>query len=147
MGFNNPRVKDAALQFLLRSIPLIPANETLLLLRSLQPESDIEKQVNEALESLQKSAALVERLEGDLKQRMETVQKLQEEHKKFSELSQISKDQAAALSDLVGSTLSASARRERVFALVINLFAGLIVFILGVIFAVPLTRIFGQLFQ
>jgi hypothetical protein len=147
LNFRDPRFRDAVLQLLLRTIPLIPANEMLSLLRTLKPEADVEKQVNEALDSLNKSAALVELLERDLKQRMETVQKLQEEHKKFAELSKISKDQAAALSDLLNSTLSTAARRERFVALLINLVAGIIVFVLGVIFASPVTRFFGGLFK
>jgi hypothetical protein len=147
MDFRNQRLREAALQFLLRIIPFIPANETLSLLSALKPEADIEKQVNEALDSLRKSAALVERLEIDLKQRMETVQKLQDEHKKFSELSQISKDQAAALTELLGSTLTSTARRERLFALIINLVAGTIVFVLGVTFASPVTKFFGGFFK
>jgi hypothetical protein len=146
MDFKNRRVLDAALQFLLRLIPLIPANETLSLLRALKPEREIETQVNEALDSLRASAELVERLQIDLKQRMETVQKLQEEHKKFSELSRISKDQAAAFVGVLGDTLTSAARRERIFALLINVFAGVIVFVLGVIFAAPVTKFFGSIF-
>jgi hypothetical protein len=94
-----------------------------------------------------KSAELVERLEQDLKQRMETVKKLQEEHEKFAQLSQVSKDQAAALTDLLKNTLSSSARRERLFAILINIIAGITVFVLGIIFAKPVTAFFGGFFK
>jgi hypothetical protein len=119
----------------------------LALLRALQPQSEIEDQVNEALVSLQKSAQLVGRLEDDLKQRMETIQSLQAEYRKFSELSQVSKDQAAAIKDLLGSTLANAARRERFYALLINLFAGIVVFVLGVIFASSVAKFFGGFFK
>jgi hypothetical protein len=52
MKFRDPRVKDALLQFVLRTIPMIPANETLSLLKALRPEAEIEKQVSEAMASL-----------------------------------------------------------------------------------------------
>lgn len=144
----DPKVKEAITQLSLRIIPFLPANEMLAVVQSLRrSQDDVEKQVEEALDSLKKSAALVGRLEQDLKSRMETVQKLQEEHKKFSELSHISRDQAAALADMIEGTLGKSARRERMVALIINLVAGAIVFVLGVIFAVPVTKFLGGFFK
>lgn len=141
------KIADAVLQVFLRTVPIIPANEVLALLQAMRKtENDVGRQVDEALESLKNTAALVDRLETDLKSRMEGVKRLQEEHKKFSQLSQISQEQALALSDLISTTLGRNVRRERIMALLINIVAGIIVFILGVVFAAPVTAFFGGFF-
>jgi hypothetical protein len=92
-------------------------------------EGDVEKQVDEALEALQKSAALVDRLESDLKMRMDSVKRLKEEQEKVSKLTQISQEQAVALSELISTTLGRNVQRKRAIALGINIVAGLIVFL------------------
>jgi len=106
----------------------------------------VDKQVHDAVEALKKSSNLVQDLENTLTNRTKRLTELQEEYNKYVKLSEISQEQAAALVKQIGSELGNSARRERISSLVINIIAGSIIFVLGVVFAKPINRMIGGLF-
>jgi len=81
-----------------------------------------------------------------LTERSALLEKLKAEHKRLSELSTITKEQTAALSEALRETIGSSTRKERGVSLLINLIAGVIVFIVGVIFGPALTRWLGTIF-
>jgi hypothetical protein len=66
------KIKDALVQVGLRMIPLVPANEMKQLFEALtNKESDIEKQVGEAILSLKSTSHLVTQLEESLKEKID----------------------------------------------------------------------------
>jgi DNA-binding transcriptional regulator YbjK len=145
---NVKAVGDAALQLVLRMVPLVPANEFWGLIEALRKSnSDIDKQVDEAIASLKKSSETVRLLERDLTERTERLQKLRTEHANLTELTKISHEQAKALADLLQQTIGKGNRKERVIALFINLFAGAVIFVVGVVFAAPITGWIGGMFR
>lgn len=141
------RLKDALLQALLRMIPLVPANEFKAVIDAIRrTETDIDKDVASAIEAIRKSSELVASLERKLTERSALLEKLKEEHRRLSELSNITKEQTKALSEALRETIGTASRKERTISLLINLFAGVIVFVLGVVFGPVLTRWLGGLF-
>ena len=141
------KLKDALIQTILRLIPIVPANEFKAVIDAIRKtESDIDKEVESAVESIRRSSDLVASLEKRLTERSALLQKLKDEHARLSELSSITKEQTAALSEALRDTIGKASRKERLVSLLINLIAGAIIFVLGVVFAPPLTRWLGGLF-
>jgi DNA-binding transcriptional regulator YbjK len=145
---NIKAIGDAALQLILRMVPIFPANEFWGLIEALRKSnSDIDRQVDEAIASLKRSSETVRLLERDLTERTERLQKLRTEHANLTELTKISQQQARALADLLQQTIGRGNKKERVIALFINLLAGIIIFILGVLVSAPVTRWIGGIFH
>src|SRR5215813_2990979 len=95
-------------------------------------QKDVDAQVSEALESIQKTSALVSELEVTLKERSNKLQELQKQHEHLSQLTTIEAEKAAALLKQVEDTVGRNVGRERSIAFLINIVAGLILFVLGV---------------
>lgn len=141
------KLKEAISQVLLRMIPLVPANEFKAVIDAIRKtESDIDKDVENAIEAMRKSSELVASLERRLAERSAMLGKLQEEHKRLSALTTITREQTAALSETLRETIGLAARKERAVSLMINMLAGILVFVLGVLFGPPLTRWLGNFF-
>jgi hypothetical protein len=146
-ALNQARLKEALIQTLLRMIPLVPANELKAVVEAIRrTETDIDKDVEGAIEAIRKSSDLVVSLERKLTERTALLEKLKTEHSRLTELSSITKAQTAALSEALRETIGSSTRKERVVSLLINLFAGVIVFVVGVLFGPGLTRWLGSIF-
>jgi predicted RNase H-like nuclease (RuvC/YqgF family) len=129
-------MQDKMWRLLLRWIPIIPAPEIYDLLRDVKrSQDDVDSQVTEAIESIQKTSALVTRLEESLKERASKLEQLQQEHERYSQLANIESKKAQALLTQIEATLGKNAGKERWFAFGINIAAGFIIFILGVIFS------------
>lgn len=138
------RLKDAVIQAALLMIPGIPANELKAVVDAIRrTETDIDKDVENAIEAIRRSSTLIASLEKRLTERSNLLEKLREEHKRLSELSTITKEQTAALSEALSETIGSNNRRERMVSMIINLAAGLLVFVIGVVFGPKLTRWLG----
>ena len=74
-------VMEKLWRLLLRAMPLVPGPELFDLVSQItRSQKDIDAQVNEALESIQKTSTLVSQLEVSLKERSERLEKLQKQH-------------------------------------------------------------------
>ena len=96
-------------------------------------EVDLDKQVEEAFDALSKSSKLIEDLGAALREREEKLTLLKAEHRRISELSALTQPQAEAVAMSLQKVLGQASKRERVYAFIINLAAGLLIFLLGVI--------------
>lgn len=94
-------------------------------------EQSVDDQIKEAFESLTKSSALVEKLSGLLKAREEELKKVQTEYARVSALAEMTAPQAEAVLQSLQTTLNASAVKERIYAILINVVVGLFLFVLG----------------
>lgn len=120
-------------RLLLRSVPLFPAPEIYDLLKSVkQSQTDVDAQVEQALESIKRTSALVNTLEDNLRERSAKLEQLREEHQRYSQLAQMEASKAEALLRQVETTLGRNANKERAIAFAINIGAGAILFVLGV---------------
>jgi len=141
-------MQDKMWRLLLRWIPIIPAPEIYDILRDVKRSQDnIDAQVTEAIESIQKTSTLVTRLEESLKERAAKLEHLQQEHERYSQLTGIEAKKAQALLTQIEATLGKNAGKERWFAFGINIAAGLIIFVLGVIFSEQLKNLWTTLMK
>ena len=132
----NKDVSDKLWRLVLRVLPIVPGPELFDLVAQItRSQKDIDAQVNDALESIQKTSALVTQLESSLKERAEKLRELQKEHDHLSKLTKIEAEQAGALLRQVEETVGKNQRRERWISFLINIAAGLILFVLGVVFS------------
>lgn len=139
---------SAMFQAMLRMVPILPANELYAALRSInEGEKEVDKQVEEAVEALKKTSSLIGELEKSLTERTAKLADLQEEYKKYAAMSDITKEQASALLNSIGDKLNASAKKERLFSFIINIVAGVLIFVLGIVFAKPITAALGGFFS
>jgi len=145
------KLREALFQAFLRMIPIVPANEFKAVIDAIRKtESDIDKDVESAIDAIRKSSELVTALERKLTEGSTRLEKLKEEHKRLSELTNITREQTAALSEVLRETIGTATRKERAVSLGINLFAGfvvsLVVFLLGAEFGPFLKKCLGILF-
>ncbi|AKR43295.1 hypothetical protein [Methylophilus sp. TWE2] len=132
-------VKEKLLRIFLRSVPILPGPELFDLLRAVKKSQwDVDAQVTDALESIKNTSELVNRLESSLRERSEKLEALQREHERYSELGQIEAKKVEALLSQIETTLGRNVGRERWIAFLINIAAGIILFVLGVVLSAPL---------
>jgi hypothetical protein len=118
---------------MLRTVPFLPLPELYDLLDEVsKSRTDLERKVRRASDSLQEAAALVAELEVALSERVKKVERLREETERYAELAEIEEGKARALIQQLEATVRKGRGSERVIATVLNVFAGLVVFLLGV---------------
>ncbi|MBB1519906.1 hypothetical protein [Aquipseudomonas guryensis] len=96
-------------------------------------EQSFGRKIDQAYESLQETSRLVERLETELKSKMENVSRLKDEHQRYAALASIEQEKAKALLTQLDASINKSKVSERVIAFIINLVAGTILFIAGLV--------------
>lgn len=113
-------------------------------LRDIQKSrNDLEKKVSNASEALTEASKLVNELQTEISARVEKVGRLKEEYKRYQELAQVEEANAAALIKQLDASLGRGRGRERWVALIINLLAGLVIFILGIVLGPWLRKLLG----
>mgnify|MGYP001618767100 CR=1 FL=1 len=129
-----PRVDwDKVARLVLRVVPILPMPEIYDLARDLQrSRGELSEKVNRAAAALQEASQLVDDLQNQLAERVDSVQKLKLEYERYQHLATVEEPKAKALIEQLQEALGAGRTRERWIALAINLAAGLIVFVLGV---------------
>lgn len=127
-------------RILLRSLPFGGASQEIYdLIRDVRrSEADIDQQVNEAIQSLQKSTELVAQLERGVKERSENLNNLRAEYERFSKLAEIEADKAEALVNQLEITYGKGQVKERWIALGLNILVGLLFFLAGVFLSEPI---------
>lgn len=117
-------------------VPLVPMPEIYDLVQSINRTQDsFDKEVEEAVNALQRSSELISNLESQLTEREKKLKSLKEEYEKVSHLSTLTAEQANAVVDKLETTLGKNRNFERTLSLTLNVLAGLIVLAIGVIFA------------
>jgi hypothetical protein len=126
--------RESLLKAFLRSIPFFPAGPELydLVVSFRRSQDDFEKQVSEAVAALQKTSQLVSTLQQGVEGRMTELNRLRQEHQKYSELAQIEAGKAEALVKQIEATLGKGQVKERWIAGVMHLGFGLLYFIAGI---------------
>lgn len=126
-------IGDATLRAILRLVPLLPAPEIYdIVLRVLHNQKDVDKQVQEAVEALSRSSALIDDLGTTLKDREAKLRELQAEYQRVSQLASLTEEQGRAVAASMQKVLGETQYKERFIAFIINIIAGSIIFILGV---------------
>ena len=141
---NDPAVIRQALRVALRSLPLVPGPELYDLAAMItKSQSALDAQISEAVDALRKSASLITNLELQMKERTEKLGALQDEHKRLTALSTVTADQVTALATQINLAIGRSKKWDWAVALIINLAAGFVIFILGVFLSDTIKHLFS----
>ncbi|WP_199624827.1 hypothetical protein [Paenibacillus alkalitolerans] len=103
---------------------------------------EIEEKIEEAFSSLNKTSELLHELEMTLRERTEKLSILKDDYQRYSELALIEQNKAEAIMRQISFTVDSGKNRERIVGFIINIVAGLILFILGIWLGPFLTKIF-----
>jgi hypothetical protein len=124
---------DALLRLTLRMLPLLPAPEIYDVIRSVRrSQEDVDKQVQEAVDALSRSSRLIDNLGATLRERETKLRELQEESNRVSQLASLTAEQGEAVAASLEKLLGRTQTRERWIAFLINVVAGLMLFVFGV---------------
>jgi ABC-type multidrug transport system fused ATPase/permease subunit len=127
-------------RIILRTMPIIPGPELYDLFIELKDgKKTINSKIEQAYKSLKETSSLVSDLETDLIERTEKVKELKETYEEYSKLAEIEEDKIQPLISQLEKTVGKSRNVERVVSFFINLFAGLVIFIIG-IWAAPTVK-------
>jgi uncharacterized phage infection (PIP) family protein YhgE len=105
--------------------------------------TDLDKKIIRAHNSLQETSTLLAELEGGLKERVEKLERVKSEYEQYSKLADVEEEKAKALIKQIELTVSKGKGNERIISLLLNLIAGIIVFVLGVYFGPKLINWMG----
>lgn len=131
-------------QVMLRMLPLIPGPEIAALITDLsRSRTRLDDKIRRAADGLHETSQLISELEADLQGRLAKLDELKSEYSRYSQLAEIEENKARALVQQLELSLGRGRGRERMISLLLNLLAGVIVFVLGVIAGPALTRFFG----
>jgi len=129
---------------LLRFIPLVPGPEIYDIIEDLKrSRTSIDEKIQKAQESLQETSRLINELEENLKERTEKLTFLRQEYERYSKLAEVEEDKANALIQQLELSIGKGKTRERWVSLVINVIAGIIVFVLGILLGPMIISWFG----
>jgi predicted nuclease with TOPRIM domain len=129
-----PSTVKHIIRALLRSLPLVPGPELYDIIEDLKrSRTSIDEKVQKAYDSLQETSRLIGELEESLKERTEKLNFLRQEYERYSKLAEVEEDKAKALIQQLELSLGKGRNRERWISLVINLIAGIFIFILGIL--------------
>lgn len=118
----------------LRMLPFLPGPELVDLVKELSyNRSSLDQKVQKAYSSLQETSRLVSELEDSLQESADKINKLRSEYEHYSKLAEVEEEKANALIKQLEFSLDRRSRRERWISLAINLIAGLIIFVLGIL--------------
>ncbi len=139
-----PRMFDHLSRIVLRMLPLFPGPELYDLVRDLgRSRTDLDQKINRAQASLAETSELIGELEAGLHNRVEKLKQLKEEYDKYSQLAAVEEDKAKVIIQQIEATIGRNRGKERIIALGLNLVAGMIVFVLGVVLGPHLTTWLG----
>lgn len=143
-----PLITAGAKKALLKSLVAIlvpgPGREIYLLVDDLQrSRTSLEEKIDKASDSLHETSRLIGELEGSLKERADKLSTLKNEIERYSALAEIEEPKARALLAQLDITLNKGKNRERVISFAINILAGFILFVLGVLLSPYIQHAFG----
>lgn len=95
-------------------------------------QRDMDKQVEEAVQALTKSSELMSNLENSLTERAEKLSELKEEYERVSALAEITEKEGEAITKQLEMIVGNNRTRDRWMSFLINITAGLIIFVLGI---------------
>lgn len=104
---------------------------------------ELDKKILRAHQSLKETSSLLSELESGLKERTATLEKIKADYDQYSKLAKVEENKAQALIQQIELTISKGRGKERLISLFLNLVAGIVIFVLGVLLGPALTRWFG----
>lgn len=82
-------------------------------------------------------------LEQSLEERSEKMNFLRQEVERYSQLAEVEEEKAHAILQQLELTMNKGKNQERWVSLIINLVAGIIIFVLGILLSPSVSKLFG----
>lgn len=121
------------IRLLLRSIPFIPGPEIYDLFDDIKDSrKTINQKIDRAYASLKETSELVDELHSELEERTSKVKELKVKYEHFSKLAEVEEEKAKPLIDEIQKSLGKNKNKEVVIAFLINIIAGILIFLLGI---------------
>lgn len=126
---------------ILRSIPILPLSPELydLITDLRQSRESIDVKIDEASDSLKRTADLIDEIEENLQSRTQKLHVLREELERYSALAEVEEGKAQAIVQQIELAANSGKAKERWISFLINIGAGLL---LGLILSPTITQIF-----
>ena len=125
---------------LLRMFPLIPGPELFDIITDFKKSRALSNEkIEKAYSSLQETYKLINELEENLNERTGKLIFLRSEYERYSKLAEVEEGNSRALIQQLELSLGKTRNRERWVSLLINLIAGIIIFMLGILLS-PIIR-------
>ena len=143
-SFDAHNLLDHLSRIILRMLPIVPGPELYDLFKDLgRSRTDLSQKITRAQQALADTSELIRELETGMNERVDTLNRLKEEYDKYSKLAEVEEVKARAIMQQIELAIGRHKGREWLIALLLNLLAGIIVFILGVIIGPSLTKWIG----
>jgi hypothetical protein len=125
-------------------LPIIGAPELYDLITDLQrSRGSMDEKIYEASESLKKASELVDEIEQILTDRTTKLATLKQEVERYSKLAEVEEENAKAIVQQLEAALNKGKNQERWVGFIINIVAGLILFVVGVALSPALSQWLG----
>jgi septal ring factor EnvC (AmiA/AmiB activator) len=133
-----PFIKDSTkrilMRALLRSVLLIPGPDLYDLVVDLRKSrTTIDEKIDKAVDALKDASRLVSELEESLEERTAKLNTLRQEVERYSKLAEAEEGKAKAIIQQLELSINKGKGIERLVSLALNLLAGLIIFVLGLL--------------
>lgn len=136
--------KRILMRALWRSLPILPGPDIYDLFVDLRrSRKSVDEKIQQALESLQDASRLVDELEDSLAERTRKLNTLREEVDRYSKLAEIEEDKAKAIVQQLELSVNKGKSVERWVSFAINIIAGLLLFVLGLVLSPVVKSWFG----
>jgi septal ring factor EnvC (AmiA/AmiB activator) len=129
--------RDNLVRLVLRSIPfaIVPGPELFNLFQDLtETRTELDKKVEEAVSAIRNASTVVAELEQTLAERTSKLETLRAEVERVSKIAAVEEAKAAPILRELDTLMRKGRTQERVVSLVINIVAGILVFLAGAYF-------------
>ena len=138
------RILERLFRIFLRTVPVLPGPELYDLILDLgKSRSDLDEKISRAQNSLAETSNLIEELELGLEERITKLNRLKKEYEKYSQLAEVEEEKAKAIIQQIELAIGRGKGKERTISLALNIFAGIVVFVLGILLGPYLTKLLG----
>jgi len=120
-------------RLLLRTIPIIPGPEIYdIFIDVRKGDKSINEKIDKAYESLKETSQLIDGLEKELIERTDKVRDLKTKYEEYAKLAEIEEDKIQPLLSQLEKTMGKGKLAERIISFLINITAGVLLFIAGI---------------
>ncbi|MEM6397572.1 MAG: hypothetical protein AAF741_14575 [Bacteroidota bacterium] len=120
-------------RLMLRALPVLPGPELYDIFIDLKEgKKSINQKIDKAYHSLKETSALIKDLENDLIERTDKIKELKEKYEDYSKLAEIEEEKIQPLIKQLDKAVGKGRIYERIVSFLINIVAGIILFVLGI---------------
>jgi len=125
---------DKLIMLVLRTLPIIPAPDLYEIFKELNTSKfSIDTKIDRVTQSLKESSMLIQELQEEMQYRSEKLVELKERYENYEKLAGIEEDKIQPLIGQLELVVNKGKNAERIISFAINIIAGLIIFVIGIL--------------